>query len=107
MPTAGDIEQRPFPAASAATPRTELEEPMPWKAKRPCTRAQSQLAPDRARAAKRKALETAECLKEQADDESRVARWIASRRLNPSANQAAAERMHALRARLRDKLEES
>jgi hypothetical protein len=103
----GDVEERHLPAASAASPQTELEEPRPWRAKLTCTRPQSQLASDRARTAKRKALETAESLKEQADDKTRVARWIASRRLNPSANQPAAERMHALRARLRDKLEGS
>ena len=105
--TTEDVEERHLPATSAASPRTELEDPRPWRAKRTCTRPQAQLASDRAKTAKRKALETAESLKEQADDESRVARWIASRRLNPSANQHAAERMHALRARLRDKLEGS
>jgi len=99
-----EVEERRLPVASDVTPREWLEEPRPWQAKRACTRAKPQLAVNLARTAKRKATVSAESLKEQADDETRVARWIASRRLNPSADQPAAERMHALRARLRDKL---
>ena len=86
---------------------TQLEEAKPWNAKRACIRAHSQLASARASAVKRKASEIEASLKEEADDETRVANWIASRRLNPTANMPAAERMHAMRARLRDKLQES
>ena len=97
--------QYSVPSAAAASAATELMEARPRRAKLTRARTQSHTTIGRMRAAKRKAIEMAEALKEQADDETRVAGFIASLRLSPSANQPAAERMHALRARLRDKVD--
>ena len=53
---------------------------------------------------KRQALSTAETLKAEAADETRVAKWIASRALVPMQGPSASERMSALRARIRTNL---
>ncbi len=99
--------ESPPPAASTAPPPGQLGQPRPLQAKRPCLRSQPQSTAGRARGLKRKAVETAETLRQQADDETRVASWLSSRRLQPAGTMPAVERMHALRTRLRDKFQSS
>jgi hypothetical protein len=57
-----------------------------------------------ARQRKRRALCTVEQLKADAADETLVANWVATRRLEQSGGPSATERMAALRARLKDRL---